>query len=98
MHFFSTLRLSKTKDEHKKEAKENAAAQRIMRRRNRVIDEDSAEDEETDDGADLDDLIDGIQRVNIDEKACNNCQTKTHEISNFKVLYKTLIETVITNL
>jgi len=69
-----------------------------MRRRNRVIDEDSAEDEATDDGSDLDDLIDGMQRASIDERACGNCRTKTHEISNFKVLYKTLIETVITNL
>lgn len=68
-----------------------------MRRKNKVIDEDSAEDYETDDG-NLDDLIDGIKRVAINEKACSNCQTKTREVTNFKVLYKTLIETVITNL
>ena len=69
-----------------------------MRKRNRVIDEDSAEDEVTDDGGDLDELIGEMQRASIDERACNNCRTKTAEISNFKVLYKTLIETVITNL
>jgi hypothetical protein len=69
-----------------------------MRRRNRVIDEDSAEDEATDDGGGLDALIDGMQRASIDDRACGNCKTRTHEIINFKVLYKTLIETVITNL
>ena len=97
LHFFSTLRLAKTKEEHRADAKQNEQAERIMRRKNRVIDEDSAEDEETDDGR-LDELIDGIQQVSLNEKACSNCRTKTQEVTNFKVLYKTLIETVITNL
>ena len=44
LHFFSTLRLSKTLDEHSADGKANMAAGRLMRRRNRVIDEDSAED------------------------------------------------------
>ena len=63
LHFFSTLRLAKSKDEHQKEELENAEARRLMRRRNRVIEEDSAEDEaETDvEAAGLDALIDGIQ-------------------------------------
>lgn len=98
LHFFSTLRLAKSLDDHTAEKKDNADAQRLMRRRNRAIDEDSAEDEATDIGGDLDELIDNMQRASIDERACGNCRTKTAEISNFKVLYKTLIETVITNL
>lgn len=63
-----------------------------------MIEEDSAEDEETDTG-DLTQLIDGIEKAQLEEGiACDKCLVKTHEISNFKVLYKTLIETVITNL
>lgn len=96
LHFFSTLRLAKSLDEKNAEKKENAAAEKLMRKKNRAIEEDSGEDEATDDG--LDELIDGMQRASIDERACANCRTKTAEISNFKVLYKTLIETVITNL
>ena len=65
-----------------------------------MIDEDSAEDydEETDAG-DLSQLISGIERAQLNEASqCDNCATRTHEINNFKVLYKTLIETVINNL
>lgn len=61
LHFFSTLRLAKTKDEINAE-REDGAARRLMRRRGRIIEEDSAEDEETDTG-DLSQLIDGIQKV-----------------------------------
>ena len=62
LHFFSTLRLSKTLDEQRTEACENAEAKRLMRKRNRVIDEDSEEDVETDaEGlGGLNELIDGI--------------------------------------
>ncbi len=39
------------------------AAGRLMRRRGRIIEEDSAEDEEETDTGDLSQLIDGIQKV-----------------------------------
>ena len=64
LHFFSTLRLSKTKTEEELEGAAVGAARRLMRRRGRVIDEDSAEDddEETDAG-DLSQLINGIEKA-----------------------------------
>ena len=67
-----------------------------------MIEEDSEEDlldTDADDEADaLGDLITGMKLATIKEDCCLNCKMTTHEISNFKVLYKTLIETVITNL
>ena len=67
-----------------------------------MIDEDSDEDlletDAEDEGDALGDLITGMKLAAINEECCLNCKMKTEEISNFKVLYKTLIETVITNL
>ena len=102
LHFFSTLRLAKEVDHEPKEGANNQAAQKLLRRRTRVIEEDSDEDlleTDADDEKDaLGELITGMKLAAINEDSCLNCKLATHEISNFKVLYKTLIETVITNL
>jgi len=54
LHFFSTLRLSKPKNEGQ-DGGASGAANQLMRRRGRIIDEDSAEDDD-DDETDAGDL------------------------------------------
>ena len=75
LNFMSTLKL----------AKEVSTVERRQ-----AIEEDSAEDEETDDP-----LSDLIENMKLDEKkstsCCQNCKIVTKENPNFKTVYKTLI-------
>ncbi len=63
----------------------------------RAIQEESAEDQDTDDP-----LSDLIENIKLDERretsCCQNCKIVTKENPNFKTLYKTLIQTIITNI
>jgi hypothetical protein len=75
LNFMSTLKLSKEVSE-------------VERRQ--AIEEDSAEDEDTDDP-----LSELIENMKLDEKKtasyCQNCRIVTKENPNFKTVYKTLI-------
>ena len=65
-----------------------------------VIQEISDQEYETDIGDEsqaLNELITGMKAASLN-KPCENCSAKTETNANFEVLYKTLIETVITNI
>jgi hypothetical protein len=94
VHFFSTLKLAKPCVD---------GAAELFTSGKKVIVEDSDEDvvTEDEDSADpLSHLIAKLKHTRIKEgqAECANCLLTVQENPNFKTLYKTLIESVITNL
>lgn len=104
LHFFSTLRLAKPYADGKHlEGPTDVIDPFGGRRRERVIAEDSEEDlltEDEDSGDPLTSLIAQLKHASLHDKqgGCANCRLRVEENANFRTLYKTLIENVITNL
>ncbi len=93
LHFFQTLKVAKEVE------KEDPEVCRL-RRRNEIL-EDSDEDlvteeEETEDP--LSQLIDTLKLDQAAKNECVNCRMVTKENQNFKTLYKSFIQLIITNL
>ena len=93
LHFFQTLKTAKVVDS------DDSEVQRLRRRN--VIPEDSDEDLATEDDETADPLTELLDQMKLDQAAkntCDNCRMTTRENVNFKTLYKSFVERIITNL